>query len=239
MDNKKEDHKLIAAKVSIPFWRRFKRVLTKIGVSEYRFIQNCADVLVRNGDDRHNLTPDVEQAMAAFEHCEGWNENFNLADPTTDPEITEATYYLRDKEKKGARVVHVEGPWMDGDSKTWTQTFNVKDILEKFLCLTFPQLYMRLRSIAVARECLSILELLYKVVTELESDENKREFLKPFEDAERSEWGRTPMTQPYKIKHRRDVDEMDGLDLFAEQEHEDMGRDDDDDVDFENQIITP
>lgn len=238
MDNKKEDHKLIAAKVSIPFWRRFKRVLSKTGVSEYRFIQNCADVLVRNGDDRHNLTPNMENAMAAFEHCEGWADNFNLADPTTHPEITEATYYLRDKEKKGARVLHVERPWMDGDSKTWTQTFNVKDILEKFLCLTFPQLYMRLRAIAAARECLSILELLYNVVTELESEENKRDFLKPFEDAERSEWGRTPMTQPYKIKHRRDVDEMEGLDLFAEQEHEDMGRDEED-SDFEDQIITP
>jgi hypothetical protein len=211
-ETEKDNVKVVGTKMGLPFWRRFKRVLTKIGVSEYSYFQNCADVLVRNGDDRHNLTPDMEQAMAAFEHCEGWDKNFNLADPTTKPEITEATYYLRDKEKKGARVVHVEGPWLAGDAKTWTQTFNVQQILEKFLCLTFPQLYRRLRFIAVCRDCNSVLELLYKVVTELESEENKKEFLKPFEDAERSEWGKTPMTQPYKIKHRRDVDEMEGVD---------------------------
>jgi hypothetical protein len=34
------------------------------------------------------------------------------------------------------------------------------------------------------------------------------------------------------------VDEMEGLDLFAEQEHEDMGSDEEE-LDFEDQIITP
>ena len=213
MENKEQDNvKVVGTKMGIPFWRRFKRVLSKIGVSEYSFFQNCADVLVRNGDDRHNLTPDVEQAMAAFEHCEGWNENFNLADPTTEPEITEATYYLRDKQKKGVRTVHVEKPFFG----QWSQTWNVQQILEKFLCLTFPQLYRRLRLIAVFRDCNSILELLYKVVTEMEQEENKREFLKPFEDAERSEWGNTPLTQPYKIRHRKTVDDMESPSLFDE-----------------------
>lgn len=205
MNNEQQDNvKVVGTKMAVPFWRRFKRVLTKIGVSEYSFFQNCADVLVRNGDDRHNLTPETEQAMAAFENCEGWGENFNLADPTTEPQVTEATYYLRDKEKKGARVVHVEKPFFG----QWTQTFNVQQILEKFLCLTFPQLYRRLRFIAVCRDCNSILELLTQIVTEMESEENKRAFREPFEDAERSEWGRTPMTQPYKIHHRKSVNDM-------------------------------
>lgn len=232
--SKEDTVKVVATKMSVPFWRRFKRVLTKLNLSEYSFFQNCADVLVRNGDDRHNLTPEMEQAMSVFEHCEGWDKNFNLADPTTHPEITEATYYIRDKEKKGTRAVHVEQPFFGH----WTQDFNVQHILEKFLCLTFPKLYLRLRFIAGCKDCESILELLTKIVTEMEADENKREFLKPFEDAERSEWGKTPLTQPYKIKHRRNVDEMEGLDLFAEQEHEDMGSDEEE-LDFEDQIITP
>lgn len=213
---KQDKVKIVATKMGLPFWRRFKRVLTKIGVSEYSFFQNCADVLVRNGDDRHNLTPDIENAMSAFEHCEGWDKNFNLADPTANPEIAEATYYLRDMEKKGVRVVHVEKPFFG----KWTQTFNVQQILEKFLCLTFPQLYRRLRFIAVCRDCNSILELLYRMVTEMESEENKKEFLKPFEDAERSEWGKTPLTQPYKIHHRRTVDEIESPSLFGEEQYD-------------------
>lgn len=204
MDNNNDNVKVVGTKMSVPFWRRFKRVLTKIGVTEYSFFQNCADVLVRNGDDRHNLSPDTEKAMAAFENCEGWDKNFNLADPTTAPEITEATYYLRDKEKKGARVVHVEKPFFG----EWTQTWNVQQILEKFLCLTFPKLYMRLRFIAACRDCNSILELLIQIVTEQENEENKKEYRQPFEDADRSEWGKTPLTQPYKIHHRKSVNDM-------------------------------
>ena len=232
-----DDHKLVATKVSIPTWRKFNRVLRKIGMSSYEAVQNFVDVFIRFGDDKHNLTPDMELLMSSFEKQEKWGDTFNLADPTTQSEISEATYYLRDKDKKGVRVCHVERPFF-GD---WSETWNVKQILEKFLCLTFPSLYSRLRAIAVARECMSILELLYNVVSEMESEENKAEFRKPFEDAERSEWGKTPHTQPYKIHHRKMVDDMPSPTLFdnynfIENEHEDS---DDDDLDFDDQIIKP
>ena len=236
-NEQQDDHKLVATKVSIPTWRKFNRVLRKIGMSSYEAVQNFVDVFIRFGDDKHNLTPDMELLMSSFEKQEKWGDTFNLADPTTQPEISEATYYLRDKEKRGVRVCHVERPFF-GD---WSETWNAKQILEKFLCLTFPSLYSRLRAIAVARECMSILELLYNVVSEMESEENKAEFRRPFEDAERSEWGRTPHTQPYKIHHRKTVDEMQSPNLFSqdsfiENEHDDK---EDEDIDFEDQIIRP
>ena len=214
MNNEQDNVKVLATKVSVPVWRRFKRVLVKKGITAYYAIQNFIDVFIRFGDDRHNLTPEMEALMSLFEHADGWQSNFNLADPDANPEIAEATYYLRDKEKKGVRVVHVELPFFG----QWTQTWNVQQILEKFLCLTFPQLYMRLRALAVLKECNSILELLINLVNEGESEEDKKEFLKPFEDAERSEWGRTPNTQPYKIHHRRTVDEIDSPSLFGDDE---------------------
>lgn len=196
------EYKLVATKVSIAIWRRFVRVMRRVGMSGYNAIQNFIDVVIRYGDDRHNLSPEMEKLMASFEQCQGWDKQFNLADPTTEPEITEATYYLRDKTEKGVRVVHIERPFFG----QWTQTYNVKQILEKFLCLTFPQLYRRLRFIAVCKECDSILELLFEVVAELERDEEKCELRKPFEDAERSEWGHEPKMQQYKIHHRRTPD---------------------------------
>ena len=55
---------------------------------------------------------------------------------------------------------------------------------------------------------------------ELEAEENKAEFRKPFEDAERSEWGRTPNTQPYKIHHRKTVDDMTSPTLFDDEERD-------------------
>ena len=44
---------------------------------------------------------------------------------------------------------------------------------------------------------------------------NIKQLRKPFEDAERSEWGRYINQPRYKIKHRHTVDEMDSPDLFA------------------------
>lgn len=215
-NDRQEEVKVVGTKLSIPAWRRFARILRKVGMTAYEAFQYFVDVFIRFGDDRHNLTPDMELLMSAFEKQERWGDTFNIADPTAKPEISEATYYLRDKEKKGVRVCHVERPFF-GD---WSETWNVKQILEKFLCLTFPRLYMRLRAVATFKECTSILELLYVVAGELETEENKAEFRKPFEDAERSEWGRTPNTQPYKIHHRKTVDDMTSPTLFDDEERD-------------------
>lgn len=220
-ENNMDDRKVVATKISLPMWRRLVKVLHRVGVTSYTLMQNFIDVFIRYGDDRHNLTPEMESLMGAFEHCEGWDRQFNLADPDAKPEITEATYYLRDKEKKGVRVVHVEQPFFGN----WTQTWNVKQILEKFLCLTFPKLYRRLRAIAVAKECNSILEMLLNFAAESEAEEDKAELRKPFEDAERSEWGRKPNTQPYRIKHRKTVDDMESPDLFNQNDKDDEGQD--------------
>lgn len=222
-----EKYAMCQTKISIPMWRRLRHIMKRMGLkSIYGIIQNFIDVFIRFTDDRHNLTPESELLMGAFEHCENWGTNFNLCDHTADPEISEATYYLRDKKKKGVRVFHVERPFFG----QWTQTWNVQQILEKFLCLTFPQLYMRLRAIAVFRECNSILELLYTIVTEQEAEENKAEFRKPFEDAERSEWGRKPHEQPYRRHHHKGVDSMESPSLFDHDGEED----EDEEKDFEN-----
>ena len=179
----------VAGKISTWSYGRIMRILKHKGLNIYQMIQNFCDTIIRYMDDKHNLTPDVEKAMSMFEQMIGWENNFNLCDPNTKPEISEATYYLsdftKDKAKKGVRVVHVERPMMD----KWTQTFNVQQILERFMCLTFPTLYKRLRFIAVCRECNSILELLIDIVGELEREEEKRELSQPFADADRGDFG--------------------------------------------------
>ena len=189
----------VAGKISTWSYGRIMRILKRKGLNIYQMIQNFCDTIIRYMDDKHNRTPDVEKAMNMFEGMIGWENNFNLCDPNTKPEISEATYYMsdctKDKAKKGVRVVHVERPLMD----KWTQTFNVQQILERFMCLTFPSLYRRLRFIAVCRECTSILELLIDIVGEMEREEDKKELLRDFEDADRGDFGKKPHEgQPYK-----------------------------------------
>ena len=179
----------VAGKVSAWCYGRLSRILRKRGLNIYQMIQNFCDSIVRNMDDRHNLTPESEKIMATFEHMIGWEDHFNLGDPNVKPEVSEATYYLTDEDgKKGVRVMHVEKPFFG----QWTQNFNIQQILERFMCLTFPQLYKRMRFIAVCRQCASIFELLTEIVAELEEEEKKRELLEDFEDADRGDWGQKP-----------------------------------------------
>ena len=205
-DNKQKGYQVVNTKINLMTYYRLMKVLRKKGLNFYQMIQNFCDCLVRQMDDRHNLTPESEQLMSTFEHMIGWEDNFNLADPTAKPEISEATYYMTDADgKKGVRVVHVEKPFFGN----WTQTYNVQQILEKFLCLTFPQLYRRLRFIAVCRQCSSILELLNNVVAEMETEEHKRELIADFEDADRGDFGQKPDHNKYRRHLNRTPDMFD------------------------------
>ena len=75
----------VAGKVITWCYGRLIRILRKRGLNIYQMIQNFCDSIVRNMDDRHNLTPESEKIMATFEHMIGWEDNFNLADPNTKP----------------------------------------------------------------------------------------------------------------------------------------------------------
>lgn len=201
----------VAGKVSAWNYWRLSRILRKRGLNIYQMIQNFCDSIVRNMDDRHNLTPESEKIMATFEHMIGWKDNFNLADPNVKPEVSEATYYLTDEDgKKGVRVMHVEKPFFG----QWTQNFNIQQILERFMCLTFPGLYRRLRFIAVCRQCASIFELLTVIVGELEEEERKKELLEDFEDAARGDWGQKPHEHPYRRRHEKSEDTLFKEDLI-------------------------
>ena len=197
---------MMQTKVSKETYDALKRIERKQGISIYGIIQNMCDCIRRYMEDKTKLSPMVEKAMNMLEHMIGWKDNFNVADPNADPEISEATYYMNDKNgKRGIRVVHVERPFFG----EWKQTMNLQQILERFLCLTFPSLYRRLRFIAVCRECNSILELLIDIVGELEREEDKRDLAQPFEDAQRSEFGKAvEYGQRTRRKKHQDMDSL-------------------------------
>lgn len=194
---------VINTKISLWSYDRLMRLLKKKKLNFYQFVQNICDCFIRNMDDKHNLTPETEKVMATFEHAIGWEDNFNLADPKAKPEIAEATYYMTEKTgKRGVRVMHVEKPFFG----QWTQNFNIQQIMERFMCLTFPTLYKRLRFIAVCRECSSIFELLVDLAGELEAEEQKKELNEPFEDAARGDFGQHFPSTPKKRTHEKSDD---------------------------------
>lgn len=193
---------------------RLEKIAKKKGISVYGMLQMVCDTLARYMDDRHNLTPEMEKAMSIFEHMEGWANALNLADPTVQKIIGEATYFFYEPEgkKKGCRAVHVIKPLKnEGSDKQmlnplgdWQQTINIQDILERTVCLLMPERYARLRKMAVDKECSSIVELIDTLIDEHSQDEDVKFFREAFEDAERSEYGKQPWRQPFKRALHKD-----------------------------------
>lgn len=206
-----ERYQVLATKVSNEAWTRINRLARKKGLTIYELVQMVCDTLIRYMDDRHNLTGEMEKAMAIFEHLEGWAQALNLADPTVDKTIGEATYYLYDPDgkKKGTRAVHVMRPFFGN----WTEDTNIQHILEKTINNIIPERYRRLRLLATDLDCKSLLELIDTLIDLHAKDCDLKALREEFEDADRSEWGVKPKTDgPYKRHHSKQ------LDIFAEEE---------------------
>lgn len=200
--------KFIAAgtKISEEAQRRLDAISSKKGISRYTLIQMVCDVIIRYMDDRHNLTPEIERLMSVFEHLNGWDNCFNLADYTTTPEIIEAIYFFTDERKKGCRAVHVERPWLEGTDQ-WTETYNLQEIFERMVCLLMPERYRRLRLLAIQNNCTSILELIDTLIDEHSNDADLALLRMEFEDADRSDFGKKPADAPFKRKHYKSVND--------------------------------
>ena len=197
------NYMMMQTKVRPETYARIQKIEKKTGISYYKLMQMFADTIVRYMDDRHNLTPEMEKAMAIFEHMEGWKDALNHADPSVEKVIGEATYYMFDEsgQQKGCRAVHVTKPFFGN----WSEDMNIQHILERTLCLLTPERYRRLRLLAAEMGCESQLELFDKLIDHFSREEDVEELRRLFEDADRSEFGRKPAEQPYKRKHHKDT----------------------------------
>lgn len=205
-----ERYEMMQTKVSPFVYARIKRIAKMKGISDYALIQMVVDTLVRYMDDRHNLTPEMEQAMSIFEHMEGWADAMNHADPSVNRIIGEAIYFLFDGDgrKKGCRAVHVTKPFFGN----WSEDMNIQHILERCICLLMPERYRRLRALAVDMDCSSLLELFDRLIDHHSTDADLREFRQCFEDADRTANGSTlAYGQRTKRKKHSSPDDMDGI----------------------------
>lgn len=181
-----EKYVMIGTKVSPNFAETFNRICRKKGLNKYQAIQMMVDTFVRYTDDRYNLSEEMSLLMSAFEHMDGWNNAFNLADPTADRQIDEAIYFLTASDRRGSRAVLVHRPYFGN----WTETSNVKMILERVIEILMPERYRRMRMIAYEMECNSILELVDRMIDAYTIDQLDQSFRRDFEDAARADNGR-------------------------------------------------
>lgn len=205
MEKSENKWRVTASKISDFADARLDVLCKKKGLTRYELIQMIVDTLIRYMDDQHNLSYEMEQAMSIFEHLAGWKEAFNLADYTTEWEVQDAIYFIGNPKKKGIRACFVSKPFMG----LWTQNFNVQQIVEQFLNYISPERYKRMRQIAFDEGCSSLLEFFDRIIDIFSSNADLKSLRQPFEDNDRSDYGRKPADAPYVRKHHKDIETFD------------------------------
>lgn len=185
-----EKYKNVSSKLSRYSIDRLTRIAQKKGMSIYTLIQMVCDTIIRYMDDRHNLSEEIERAMATLEHMTGWADALNLADPTVQKEIAQAVYIFSEAEsidkkerKKGFRAVMVNKPW-NGD---WSETANVMDIFERVFNICMPELYMKLFRARIILGCERVSEVINILADAEVIMHLNGELRQEFEDAARAD----------------------------------------------------
>lgn len=183
-----EKYVTLATKVSRTAAEQLARIAKKKGMTIYELIQMVCDTLIRYMDDRHNLSEEIERAMAIFEHLVGWADALNLADPTVHKEVCQAVYIFQDADgqKKGFRAKMVSKPFMG----IWEEDSNVMHIFERVLNVCMPELYMKLYRAKVVLECESMSEVINRLADAEVIIRMNGEMRQEFEDAARMDNGK-------------------------------------------------
>jgi len=183
-----DKYKNVSSKLSKYSIERLTRIAQKKNMSIYTLIQMVCDTIIRYMDDRHNLSEEIERAMAIFEHMTGWADALNLADPTVKKEVAQAVYIFQDAdgEKKGFRATMVNKPFFD----KWTQTENVMDIFERIFNICMPELYMKLFRARIILGCERVSEVINMLADADVIMHLNGELRQEFEDAARADNGK-------------------------------------------------
>ena len=199
----------VATKISPEADAQLERIARKKGMTKFALLQMVCDTIIRYMSDAHNLTPEIEQAMAIFEHMTGWASQLNLADSTIKKEVAQAVYILQDSEgkKKGFRATMVSKPFMG----IWEQTENVMDIFERLFNILMPELYMKLFRARIILDCSRVSEVINMLVDAEVICHMNDEYRKEFEDA-----GRTDNGKQIAYGHRTRIKQYRTPDSYAQ-----------------------
>lgn len=182
----------------------------------YELLQNVCALFVKMMGNPDTLSAELASAIRLFEHIMQYPDSMNLADPTVQYRVKQAIYFVGAKGKSGAEPVLVTEPFMSNEAEV---DYNVQRIIEAFLQTAAPSIYRRLVALGVDLECNSLYETLDKVIDMAGADPNEAEIVGLFQDNQRSQSGRLPVSSPYKRHPNRN---METLNLFANEQEQDL-----------------
>ena len=168
----------------------------EFGFSVFKCLQMLIEVMIRLKDDRHNLSPELMRVIRQFEKIPGWKKSICLADGGQEFGVVEAFYVLGAKGKTGNRLVHTERPMLEGDDN-WQGTYNIQQMLERFIELVNPSLYRHLRLLAVDLGTASMLDTIQRIADEFMENPDEIELRLQFEGNDWHKGAQMPADRAY------------------------------------------
>lgn len=164
-----EKYETIATKIWSVVKNQLDRILERMKMNYYQWFQLMCEVTIRMADDKHNLSDHMAKLIQMFEMVPGWKDPATFCDPNTESEVESAVYFIKQKGKKGLKVVMQQKLWFDGE---WQETENVQEIVEAVLSKCLPKTFTWLRQRTHDLDCNRVFELILKL-----ADDAKAEFL--------------------------------------------------------------
>lgn len=147
--------------------------------SEYDMLQMFYDVAIRLMDPGCELSYDHDLLIQLMDGMKDWKTSIRLTDPEAMMRIQEAFYVLTEQGRTGTRMMLVQG---DANDMFRTETYNVQDIVERFISLTMPSVYRRLRQLGIDLGTNSVYETLLRIVDEYKTNPDADELRLLFAD---------------------------------------------------------
>ena len=220
MENEQNNSVQLQTKVTPEMYAMLQTIGNKFGFTIYHSLRMLVEIMVRLGDDQHNLSENLMRAARQFENIPGWANSICLADPDQEIGIVEAIYIMRAKGKEGHRLCLVERPMMDGDATGWSVTYNIQRILERFIEVLNPSLYKHLRLLAVELGTTSMLDTIQRIADEFMENPDEIELRLQFEQNDYERGNRVYQQQQYKRHNAKTMDSMEGQQkLFEDDEN--------------------
>lgn len=188
MTKNKLDNKSVQlqTKVTPEAYARLASISKKYGFSIFQLLRMLAECIIRYMDDQHNLSEELQRIMRLFDNIQEWEDSICLAGDIEQVEVVEAFCVIKDKHKKGARLIYVEKPMFNGNNE-WQTTYNIQRIVERFIEVANPSLYRLLRQLAADLGTESMLDTIHTIANLYKENPDEKELRLQFES---NDWHR-------------------------------------------------
>lgn len=202
--NEDEKFASIATKISMDEKRKLDLILANKDMNYYQWFQLMTEVTLRMLDERNAMTAELSSVIQIFESIPGWKNPVTLLDPNAEPEVEVAIYFLHSKGAHGMKPMMTERGWIDGE---WTETENVREIVEKVIRECLPKSYAMLEAEA-KRLGKNVIELIMQLADEVSKGNMQDEIMEMFSDNSRSDYGKPTIVygEKYKTRQHRSPD---------------------------------